>query len=184
MADPFTIAAISLTAASAYQGAQVAKAQAKSDERIAEYNAQLAERQARANLEASRIESGRISRQQKIVEAANRARAAKSGISLSESPSAVDVIADTAYQFHLDRNYVLNQGMRDYINQTSQASLLRAEGAFAKEQGKAQAFGSYLSGAGGIFSMMRPQSSLTNKPPSGTGTSSLSISRGPSGMGY
>lgn len=184
MADPFTIAAISLTAASAYQGAQVAKAQGKSDERIAEYNAQLAERHAKARLEASKIESSRLSRQQRIFEASNRARAAKSGISLSESPSAIEVLADTAYQFHLDRNLILNQGMQDYIQGQNQASLLRAEGAFAREQGQAQAFGSYLSGAGGVLSLMQPSMFPLNKPASSPGTSSLTRARGPAGMGY
>lgn len=185
MADPFTLAilAATATAASAYQGAQVAKAQGKADKKIAEYNAQLAERQGKARLEAAQIESSRLSRQQSIFEASNRARSAKSGISLSESPSAIEVLADTAYQFHLDRNLLLNQGMQDYIQGVNQASLLRAEGAFAKEQGKAQALGGYLSAAGGAISMFGMSSSIS-KPPSGTGNSSLTRARGPARMGY
>jgi hypothetical protein len=51
----------------------------------------------------------------------------------------------------MDRNLVLNQGMKDYVYGQQQASLLRAEGAFAKAQGKAAMQGSYLAAGGAVL---------------------------------
>jgi len=148
MAVAAIIAGAAMSAASMVQQGRIAKAQGKADEKIAQYNAKQADRMAQAKMDAAKIESDRMSRNQKIVQATNRAMAAKSGISLSESPSTIAAMADVAYQFHLDRNFILNQGMQDYVSTKSQASLLRAEGAFAKTQGRAAAMGYYM-GAGG-----------------------------------
>jgi hypothetical protein len=121
---------------SSIQQGIVAKAQGNAQDKMAKYNAKLAERQGKARLDAAKMQSERMSRQQRITEATNAALGAKSGISLSESKSSIEVLADTAFQFHMDRNLILNQGMQDYIQAQNQASLLRAEGAFAKKMGK------------------------------------------------
>ena len=133
------------------QQARVTRAQGKVQQQVAEYNAKQVQRQGEARMDAAKIQSERISRQEKMVEAANIARAGKSGISLAESKSTVEVLADAAYQFHLDRNFTLQQGMADYLQANQQASLLRAEGAFQKrvmrQQGTLQIIGAIGGGA-------------------------------------
>ena len=137
MADPviwtWIGSAVAGGAATIMQG-QAAAAQGRAQEKINEYNAQQVKRQGEARLAAAKIEADRLGRKGAIINAANRAMASKSGISISESPSTLDVLADTAFQFHLDQNYLLNQGMQDYISAINQGSLLRAEGAYAKAQ--------------------------------------------------
>ena len=179
MADPVTILAISsavVGGVSTIQQGRIAKAQGEADKKIAEYNAEQADRAAKAKLESAKIQSDRISRQEKFVQAANRAKAAKSGISLSESPSTIEALADTAFQFHLDRNFTLNQGMQDYISTQAQASLLRAEGAFAKEQGKSVYTNSLIAGGAqigmGVFAATYKPKPPTTMAQMGTKTNS------------
>jgi hypothetical protein len=141
---------------------QAAAAQGKAQKKVNEYNAKLAERQGQARLQAAKLESDRLARKGAIVQAANRAIASKSGISISDSVSTVDILADTAYQFHLDRNFLLNQGMQDYISSANQASLLRAEGAYAKAQGKQIQTMSTIAGIGQIGAGLYPYRSSFN----------------------
>jgi len=165
MADPVTMMLVGgsiMQGLSSIQQGRLAEAQGAAQEKIDRYNAKQLERQGKARLEAAKIESSRISRNQKIIDAANRARAAKSGMSLSESPSTIEFLADQAFQFHLDRNFVLNQGMQDYIGAQNQASLLRAEGAFAKDQGKLAEKWGYVGGLGNMTTALYVGSRNTN----------------------
>ncbi|HOK67190.1 MAG TPA: hypothetical protein PLV55_10290 [Anaerohalosphaeraceae bacterium] len=126
---------------------QAAKRQGKAEHKAAVFNAKQQEALARQKLEQAKFEAERQARQQRMYRAANIARAAKSGVSLSGS-SYVDILADMAYQFHLDRNLLLGQGMADYTSLMNQASLLRAEGAFAKAQGRVAARSALAIGMG------------------------------------
>ena len=159
MADPVTWtligSAVAGGAATIMKG-QAAAAQGRAQEKINEYNAQQAKRQGEARLAAAKIEADRLGRKGAIINAANRAMASKSGISISESPSTLDVLADTAFQFHLDQNYLLNQGMQDYISTINQGSLLRAEGAYAKAQGEQARTMSYIAGGAQIGAGLYP----------------------------
>lgn len=140
---------------------QAAAAQGRAQKKMNEYNALQAEREAKARLAASKLEAAKVARKGAFVNAANRAIASKSGISISDSPSTIDVIADTAYQFYLDTNMTLNQGMQDYASMMNQGSLLRAEGAYAKAAGQSQQrtaniMGGIQIGAGLISLMPKP----------------------------
>jgi hypothetical protein len=167
MADPVTIALVAggaLSGASMIQQGRIQKAQGETQEKIAEYNADQARKQGEARLEASKIEATRVSRKERIVSAMNIARSAKSGISLSESPSTIEAMADVAYQFHLDRNLITQGGMQDFLSAEGQSSLLRAEGAFAKEQGRMAQTASFVGAAGqGLmtFGMVKAQMAKT-----------------------
>ena len=141
-----------LTAASVIQQGRIASAQGKAQDKIADFNAKQAKREAQARLDAAHIEADRIARKGRFVMAANRAVAAKSGISIAESPSTIEVLADTAFQFHLDRNLTLMQGMKDYVSLNAQSSLLRAEGAYAKSEGKSAYRMSFLTAGGALLS--------------------------------
>jgi hypothetical protein len=152
--------------------AKTAKAQGKAQDKIAKYNAAQAERQARIAKEQAKTKAQQFARQSRIVQAANIAKASKSGISIAESPSTLDVLADTAYQFGLDRNAILTQGLIDYQNYQSQASLLRAEGAFAKAEGN-KAFTWGMVNAGGTLAGGLARAGMynaANKPPTQTGS--------------
>jgi hypothetical protein len=144
----FLTTSLAVGGAATIQQGRMAEAQGSAQKKIAEYNAKQAQLAAKSRLESSKLEASRFARKGAFMQAANRAAAAKSGISIKESPTTIDVLADTAYQLHLDTNILSQSGMVDYVNMQSQASLLRAEGAFAKKQGQiAQKWG-YV--AGGI----------------------------------
>ena len=133
--------------ASVVQGL-AAQAQGRANQRIAEYNAAMAERQGKAQMEAARLNSERLARQQRLAMGQNIAAAAKSGISLSGS--VLDVLADTAYQYQLDRNLILTQGLNDYQTGSQRASLLRSEGKFSAAQGRSNALWAYLNGVSSV----------------------------------
>lgn len=139
-------AAAAVGGASMIQQGRIQQAQGKAQQKIAEYNAKQAEMEGKSRLQAAKMEADRFARKASFINAANRAKAAKSGISISDSPTTLDVLADTAYQLHLDTNIIAQGGMNDYIRMQNQQSLLRAEGAFSKEQGDiAQKWG-YIAG--------------------------------------
>lgn len=139
-------ASAAVSGASMIQQGRIAQAQGKAQQKINEYNARQAEMEGKSRMQAARLEADRFSRKASFINAANRAKAAKAGISISDSPTTLDVLADTAYQLHLDTNIISQSGMNDYIRAQNQQSLLRAEGAFAKEQGDiAQKWG-YIAG--------------------------------------
>ena len=96
-ADPVTllIASTVLTTTGAVMQATTARAQGKAQDKIAKYNAAQAERQARIAKEQAKTKAQQFARQSRIVQAANIAKASKSGISIAESPSTLDVLADT-----------------------------------------------------------------------------------------
>jgi hypothetical protein len=151
-------------AASTIQQGRIAEAQGKTTQRVNEYNAKQLDRQAKAKMDAAKINAERISKKENITQATNLARAAKSGISLGESKSTVEVLADTAFQFHLDRNFTLMQGLSDQLSLENQASLLRAEGAFAKDMGKQAKRLSYVQ-AGGELAFAFGTVGMANKKP-------------------
>jgi hypothetical protein len=177
------------------QQGRIAQAQGKAQEKINEYNARQAEMEGKSRLQSARLEADRFARKASFVNAANRAKAAKSGISISDSPTTLDVLADTAYQLHLDTNIISQGGMNDYIRMQNQQSLLRAEGAFAKEQGNiAQKWG-YISGGtqlavagatayGGYkFATLKPTTQTGSPSATGSGQYGGTSGGGPTGGG-
>lgn len=167
-----TISAAALMAAGQIQDGRVAAAQGKIQERLHDYNARISDYNARVNrmnaavaeesgrrkarsiLEAAKLEEGRVSRKEKAFKAMQRAKFAKSGVSLSEG-SPLDVMADTSYEFMQDRLLTLRSGFlqsreaefeglqtgvnfrNQARNYTMQGIMQRAMGDSAREAGQA-----------------------------------------------
>lgn len=149
MADPATIAIIAgggLQAASTIQQGRIAEAQGEFEEEIALRNQKALERQAKAEQEAAGVEAGRISRKQKFIQATQIATAAKSGGGLAGA--SVNVLADTAFQFSLERNLALRTGLIRSQELIERGGIIAAQGRFAKSVGKSAKRASILGAAG------------------------------------
>jgi hypothetical protein len=88
---------------------QVARANQRNIEAAAKADQEAYERQAKAEMDAAEIEEKRVARKEKLVKAAQRAVVGKSGIGLAGAT--LNVLADTAFQFSLDRNLILRRGL-------------------------------------------------------------------------
>ncbi len=88
---------------------QAARANQKALEDAARANSQALRRQAKAEEDAAAIDERRIARKEKITKAAQRAIVGKSGVGLAGAT--LSVLADTAFQFFLDRNLTLRRGL-------------------------------------------------------------------------
>ncbi len=159
MADPVTAAILiggAATAASTIQQGRIAEARGEAENEIAAFNAKQLDRQAKARIKASEIQEERVSREEKAFRGQQRAKFGKSLISISDG-TPIDVLADTAFQFHLERNRTLRQGLVEAEQLRTQGGLLRIQGGLAKEFGKAQkkqsilkAFGQVATTAGSL----------------------------------
>lgn len=125
---------------------QLAEAEGKAQKKIADFNAEQLDRQAKSRQQAAAIEEQRVSRQSKMFMGKQRAEFAKSGLTMEGS--ALEVLSDTAYQFSMDRNLTLRQGLLDADYMRSQGAIQRVQGKWAREYGKQQKTSSYLSAAG------------------------------------
>jgi len=86
-----------------------AKANQKAIEAAAAANAAALERQAEAERDVATVEERRVARKEKIKKAAQRAIIGKSGVGLAGAT--LSLLADTAFQFSLDRNLILRRGL-------------------------------------------------------------------------
>jgi len=145
----FLIGAAMSAGAAVHQG-MIAKKQGDFQEKLAEHNQDALERQAKAERDAARFDEGRIARRQKLVEAAQMAGAAKSGVGLAGS--SINVLADTAFQFSLDRNLRLRQGVIKGQELKDRGNVIMAEGKFAKSVGKAKQTAGFIQAGGSILS--------------------------------
>jgi len=155
-----------LSATSSVMAGQQAKAAGQAQKDIAEYNARQLDRQAQARGEAAALEDTRIARQSRIALGAQIAQGGKSG-----TVSDVDALADTAYQFAMDRNLSMRQGLVESQGLRGQADMQRSQGQYAYDLGKRKRDGSYvkagasiLAGAYSAYGAMTPSSgaSLSN----------------------
>ena len=137
MATALIIAGSALAAASTVQQGRLAEARGEAENEIAQFNARQLDRQAKARVKASQIQEERVSREEKAFRGQQRAKFAKSGIAISDG-TPLDVLADTAFQFHLERNLTLRQGIVEGSQLRTQAGLSREKGKLAKGFGKAQ----------------------------------------------
>ena len=135
-----------MSAASSIQEGQVANAQGKASNDIAELNASNLERQAAARREAATLEDTRQVRRSEMALGSQIARGGASG-----AVSDVDVLADTAFQFAMDRNLILRQGLVESQGLLGQAGMMRAQGKFAKKVGKHKRTTSYVKAGGTIL---------------------------------
>ena len=166
LAQTAMVAGTGLMAASAIQQGRIAAAQGSLEKKIALQNQQALERQAKAEMEAARLEEKREARKEKMVKAAQRAAIAKSGIGLAGAT--LSVLADTAFQFSLSRNLILRQGLLRGRELIQRGTITAAQGGFASAIGRQERTASYwgagasiLSGAGGALSLRPSVSALS-----------------------
>ena len=153
MADPITIAILAgggLIAGSQVQEGRIAKAQGSFANKIALRNQQALEKQAKAEMEASRLEERRIARKQKFLEARQIASMGKSGIGLAGA--SLEDLTDTAFQFSLDRNLTLRTGMIRAGQLRERGKIMAAEGKWSKAMGRQTQRLSYVKAGATILS--------------------------------
>ena len=156
MADPVTLAAIAVVAGGTLQAAgqvqegRIAAAQGKFAKQIAVRNQQALERQAKAERAASRIEESRVARKEKIVKAAQRAIIGKSGVGLTGAT--LSLLADTAFQFSLERNLILRRGLIRGRELRERGQIQLAKGRFARTLGTQAKRLSFFKAGGSILS--------------------------------
>ena len=147
MATAALIAGTGLLAGSQVQEGLNYKAEGQAKKDIAEYNARQLNRQAASRLDAAQLEDTRQVRRSRMALGSQIASGGKSG-----AVSDVDVLADTAFQFAMDRNLMLRQGFMESQGLMNQARLVQAQGQYAFDRGKAGRDMSFLKAGGSILS--------------------------------
>ena len=176
------------TALGQIQEGRIAEAQGKFAKQIAVRNQQALERQGKAEQTAAQVEERRVARKQKIVQAQQRARLGKTGGQIAGATLAF--LADTAFQFSLERNFALRRGLVRGRELRERGRIELAKGRFARTLGKQLKKLSFLKAGGSILSSfaspkpgtastfstspLRSRSSLS--PSSGFGRSNFSQS--------
>lgn len=127
------IGAGALQAFGAIKEGQIAEAQGKFAKDIAIRNQQALERQAKAERAAASIEESRVARKEKIVKAQQRAIIGKSGVGLAGAT--LSLLADTAFQFSLERNLILRRGLIRGRELRERGRIELAKGRFARTLG-------------------------------------------------
>lgn len=115
---------------------------------IAEYNALLSERDAKAAKIAAADEEAKLHRQRAQVSSAQRVAAGKSGLVLEGSP--IEVFGDTVYQAELDAQRIRYAGSVEEAKALGQAAGWRMQGRAAKTAGYIGAGSSLLTGLSGL----------------------------------
>lgn len=108
---------------------QIAEAQGEFAKQIAIRNQQALERQAIAERQASEIEESRIARREKIFKARQRAVVGKTGVGIAGAT--LSALADTAFQFSLERNLALRRGLLRGMELRERGAIELAKGRFA-----------------------------------------------------
>lgn len=133
---------LGLTALGQLQAGRAAEAQGESEEAFAEYNAQLAEREAEEAQEAAAGEERRHRKAGVRLKATQRARFGALGVTPEGSP--LDVMAETAAELERDALTIRRGGQLGYQRFTAEASLQRIAGRSALLRGRARRRASYL----------------------------------------
>lgn len=133
------------TAVSAYGSYQ----QGKATERAMNYNAQVAEQNAKVAKDKAAYEAELQA--SKLRRAIGAQRAAQSGSGYLLSGTALDLQEDTTIQGEMDRLAILYGGEVESSNLKSEAQLARMQGKAAAQAGTTAAFGTLLSGAGQTY---------------------------------
>jgi hypothetical protein len=150
LAAPAAIAAIGgvgvgLTVLGQVQAGRQAEAQGESQQALAEYNAQLAEREAEEAQEAAATEERKLRKAGVRLKAIQRARFGAIGVTPEGSP--LDVMAATAAELKRDALTIRRGGQLGFQRFTAEASLQRIAGKSALLRGRSRRRASYL-GAG------------------------------------
>lgn len=138
------------TAFGQIQEGRIAEAQGRFAEQIAIRNQQALERQAKAESAAAQIEESRVARREKIVKAQQRAIIAKTGVGLAGAT--LSVLADTAFQFSLERNLILRRGLIRGRELRERGRIIAAQGRWARTLGRQAKKLSYVKAGASILS--------------------------------
>jgi hypothetical protein len=144
MAVPLLIAATAMSAIGAISSAQAQKSAANYNAQLAERNAVISDQQTRAALMAQRRESSKRM---------GDMRAAFSASGVTWEGSALDVLEDSVAQSELERQNISYQGKLRRMGFESDAALDRASGKNAMRAGYFSATSTILSGANSGFGM-------------------------------
>lgn len=172
-----------LMAAGQIKQGKLAETQGRVERDIAIMNAREMEKEAESRKEAAAMEEERIALQQNMFIGSQLARIGKGGIAIGEG-SSLDSLADSAYQFALDRALTLRAGTLQSSSLKRQATLTKIQGSWAAKYGKEMKRAAYLQAAGTILSGGFMASRALPASPGGGNQASLSTPRGPTGMGY
>jgi hypothetical protein len=150
--DPGTAAVLLSATAAATAGAgavmsyQGQKAQAESESAIAEYNANIAEGEAKEAEQSAVYESMQNRRKTRQILASQKAAIGQTGAVISGSP--LLALADTEKQLELDNVMAARNSVLGTNRFRQQSSLFNYQSKAVKKYGNAQATGSLLAGAG------------------------------------
>jgi hypothetical protein len=154
-----------LTAFGTYQNYQAANAQADAQAKnyeyqaqVAEQNARLANRQAESNAEAGAMKAAQVLQRARQVKATQAAAYSANGVDIS-SGSALDILSDTEAQGKLDQAQTLYDAANNTwslqtqaTNYENQASADRASASNARSAGKMNAMSALLTGVSSLAS--------------------------------
>jgi len=131
-----------MMAASQIAEGRAAEKQGKFAKQIARRNQQALERQAKAEREAASVEERQIARREKIVKGQQIAAAGKSGGQIAGAT--FNVLADTARQFSLSRNFALRAGLFKSQELKERGGIIMAQGQRARSVGAFQKRQSFI----------------------------------------
>ena len=165
MAAATTIALVAIaagTAVTAYGQYQQGQAQ----ERAANYQAAVQDRNAQIAKQTAEYDAERQSSRLRRAIGSQRAAVLASGIQMEGT--ALDLQQDTVQQGEMDRLAILYGGEINYQNARSEAELSRMQGKAAAQAGTTAAFGTVLGGFGQTYAAGTKMGVFGKKP---TGTS-------------
>ena len=161
-----TIAAAGIGAAGLVMQGQAAKQQAENQETISEYNATVAENEARAAREIGVQEAQQFSQRARRLQARQRALFAASGVSLEGTPT--ELLISQSEELEFDRQQILRNASIRGESLGSRAVGERLQGQAAVERGRSALTGSLLqaggqvTGAFGQLGLQKQRRSLIN----------------------
>jgi len=182
MADPVTmalVAGVALKASGQVSEGMMFKAEGQAKKDIAEYNSRQLTRQAEARRNASELEDVRQGRKANIALGSQIARGGKSG-----TVSSVDALADTAFQFAMDRNLIMRQALVESQGLLGQAAMQRAKGQYASDIGKFKRNAKYREAAVTILGGAFAASKIGGAAAGGGGTSGAGGLGGSAGSNF
>lgn len=133
-----------------YEAGKAAEAQTKSEAAWREYNAQLAEREAKETQVAAAYEESKLRKGGERLKARQRALYAKAGVTPEGSP--LEVMEQTAVELEMDALLIRRGGQLGYQRYTAAAGLERMMGKSALLRGRAQRRASQWGMAGTVLS--------------------------------
>ncbi len=170
---PLLIAAGTVATVSAIQQGRAAEAQGRTQEKIAQRNADIALKQAEEEKQAAAAQAIAQERRGRALIGEQRAKFAKSGVELRGSP--LSVLVETAEELEADRLSILRTGSIAAGRNIAQAGIFRAQGSAAKASGTATKRASVLSAVGTGLStaasvgFVSSRTGTTNKNPLASG---------------